>query len=115
MTLEIERPDGNRVIAHLHEGGVDTEVIGWNPVRCAAHLVGALEAAQTDGYGECFWPEPTGQYWWMFKREHESIEVAVMWSRSSAVGWQHVFRATDSFGYVRDLITDRLAQVDLLV
>jgi hypothetical protein len=108
VTLTLERPDAQRLVAHLREGDVMTEVTGWNPERSAAHLLAALDAVETEGYGECFWPEPTGQYWWMLKREDRRLEVAVLWSRSSAVGWQHTFRATDEVGYVADLVRAEL-------
>lgn len=72
----------------------------------------ALDAALgPDAYGECFWPEPTGHYWWMFKRVDQTLEVAVLWSRSSAVGWQGVFRATDEINYVCDTIREGLKVV----
>lgn len=109
MTLTFERPDAQRLVARLREGTVETEVIGWVPEQSAANLMAALDAAATDGHGECFWPEPTGHYWWMFSRVDERVEVAVLWSRSSAVGWQHTFRATDEFTYVRDLVRKGLA------
>lgn len=103
MTLTIERPDTHRLVARLREGTVETEITGWRPEQSSADLLAALDAAEAEGYGECFWPEPMGQYWWMFKREDRSVEVVVLFSRSSAVGWQHVFRAADEFGYVRDM------------
>jgi hypothetical protein len=49
----------------------------------------------------------------MFSRVDQRLEVAVLWSRSSAVGWQHAFRATDEFSYVRDLVREQLAAVSL--
>ncbi len=61
------------------------------------------------GYGECFWPSPTGgQYWWIFKRTDDSIETMTMWTRGGASLWEHVFRATDSVTWLRD----RLEQAD---
>src|SRR5215467_13473811 len=58
---------------------MEAEVSGWNPEGSAACLLAALDAAAgDDGYGECFWPEPTGHYWWMFKREDRSLETAVL-------------------------------------
>lgn len=109
MRVYFELEQGRRLIAHLREGEITTEVVGWNPARCAEHLMAALDGALgDDAYGECYWPEPTGQYWWMFKRVEQTVEVAVLWSRSSAVGWQHVFRATDEISYISDLIRNGL-------
>ena len=112
MHFVLERPDASRLIAHLSEGSEKTDVIGWNQAWCAEQLLAALEDAATDGYGECFWPEPTGQFWWMLKREEDRLEIAVLWSRSSAVGWQHIFRATDGFGYMRELIMQAMSNTD---
>jgi hypothetical protein len=111
VTVTFERPDANRLVARLREGQIETDATGWNPEQSAAHLLAALDAARADGHGECFWPEPTGHYWWMFSRVDDRLEVAVLWSRSSAVGWQHVFRATDEITYVRDLVRSGLARV----
>lgn len=98
-------------MATLREGTVETEIAGWHPERSAAALLDALEAAAgEDAYGECFWPEPTGHYWWMFKRSDRSLETVVLWSRSSAVGWQHVFRACDEVGYVLGMVRSELGK-----
>jgi hypothetical protein len=114
VTFEVSRPDAQRVVATLREGTDEAEITGWNPERSAAALLNAVEvAAGPDAYSECFWPEPTGHYWWMFKRTDQSLETVVLWSRSSAVGWQHVFRACDEVGYVRDLIQTALAESGL--
>jgi hypothetical protein len=112
MHVVIERPDPKRVVAHLREGSDEIEIIGWNAAWCTEQLLAALDDAAIDGYGECYWPEPTGQYWWMLKRAEDRLEVAVLWSRSSAVGWQCIFRATDGFVYARDLITEALTNAD---
>ena len=87
-----------------------THVTGWNPQQSAADLRAALDAAGAEGYGECFWPEPTGQYWWMFRLVDARLEVAVMWTAGGASQWQHVFRAADEFDYVRDLVHAELGQ-----
>ena len=114
MNIVMERPDTNRLMARLRDSGVETEVIGWNPEQSASNLLAAIDAAEgPDGYGECFWPEPTGHFWWMFKRDDRTLETVVLWSRSSAVGWQHVFRASDEIGYVRELVHAALVEQGL--
>jgi hypothetical protein len=104
VTFALERPDNQRLVAHLREGDVTTEVVGWRPELAAAGLLAALDGAETEGYAETYWFEPTGRYWWLLKREAERLDIAVLWSRSSAVGWQHVFRAADEFTYLADLV-----------
>ena len=105
--------DGPRLKATLVEGSDRAEVIGWNPMTALAHLQSALDDAEIDGYGECFWPEPTGHYWWMLRRDEARLEVVVLWSRSSAVGWQHVFRAADEIGYFRGRVAAEIRNLPL--
>ncbi len=83
------------------------------PNRPRPQLLAALDGAAADGYAEAFWFEPTGQYWWMLKRVDQSLDIAVLWSRSSAVGWQHVFRAADEFKYLSDLVRAECARLQL--
>lgn len=113
MNIWLARDGALRLVARLREGDVETEVSGWNPAASAEHLLAALEAAEVDGYGECFWPEPTGQYWWLLRREERRLEVVVLWSNSPAAGWQHVFRAADEITYFRDRVRNELAQCGL--
>ena len=105
--------DGPRVTASLVEGQDLAEAVGWNPTNSLAHLQSALDDAEIEGYGECFWPEPTGHYWWMFRRDDARLEVVVLWSRSSAVGWQHVFRAADEFRYFRERVRTEIQRLSL--
>ena len=111
--MRFERPDDRRVIAYLREGDVSTEVTGWNPQQSAEALLTALAAVANDGYGECFWHEPTGQYWWMFRLTDRRLEVAVMWTAGGASQWQHVFRAADEVSYLRNLVHVELARQGL--
>ncbi len=112
--MTIERPDAYRVIARLREGEVTTDVTSRQPAQAATDLLAALGSAEREGYGECLWLEPTGQYWWVLRREDQHLEVAVMWSAGVVPGWQHVFRAADEIGYVRDLVRGELARNGLL-
>jgi hypothetical protein len=113
MHLDLDRPDPQRLVAKLRDGLTTTEVTGWRPAKAAADLVAALVAAKEDGYGECFWPEPTGQFWWILKREDRTLEVVILYSRGGAMGWQHVFRATDEVDYICDLVQAEVARVGL--
>ena len=113
VTIAIEQPDPRRILAKLREGDVETQVTGWGPAQAAADLVASLDAAAQDGYGECFWVEPAGQYWWLLRREDRRLEVVVLWSDSPGRGWQHVFRATDEVEYVSDMIRLELGQLGL--
>ena len=50
----------------------------------------------------------------MLRRDDRRLEVAVMWSGGGAHQWQHVFRAADEIGYVRDLVETALREQNLL-
>jgi hypothetical protein len=112
LHLEIEAPDV--LVVHLREGSEETTV-SVHPSRAGAgSLWRALEAAMTEGYGECFWPGATGgQYWWMFKRDGETLETIAMWTRGGASLWEHVFRATDAAAWVRELIDGEIRRLGL--
>lgn len=115
MNIFIERPDPDRIVATLKEGTVESaSVTAWHASRAALALVTAIDMAVDDGYGECFWPEPGGQYWWIFRRDDRRLEVVVLWSRGAVTGWQHVFRAADEVQYFVDRVKDELSAHDLL-
>ena len=104
MEVRLELESHDHLIVHLREGEQQTQVGVPKSRPGADSLQRALNDALTQGYGECFWPGVEGgQFWWMFRRDAETLEVAVMWSRGGASGWEHVFRATDSAAWVAEL------------
>ena len=105
LGLTIEPYD--MLVVSLRDGADETTVSVHPSQAGVQSLVRALDAAIAEGYGECFWPgAPGGQYWWIFQRRDETLEVIVMWTRGGAALWEHVFRTTDAVRWVRD----RLAQ-----
>lgn len=107
ITLAIEPPA--RLVATLREGTVETVVRGTHGPAAGAALVQAIDQARATGYGECFWHEMTGQYWWMFRCEDARVEIVVLWSSGAVTGWQHVFRATDEISWLAEHIAGELA------
>jgi hypothetical protein len=103
MDVRLERDADDSLIVHLRDGALATTVV-VTPWRAGVEsLRRSLDAAAADGYGECFWPARTGgQYWWMFKRDAETLETIAMWTRGGAALWEHVFRATDAAAHVRE-------------
>ena len=112
MDLRLTLDPHDVLVVHLSEGDLETTV-SVHPSRAGAEsLQRALQAAIAGGYGECFWPGLTGgQYWWIFKRENQTLEVVAMWTRGGAALWEHVFRATDAADWVRERLGD---QIELL-
>jgi hypothetical protein len=113
MDLALDIDGNGRLVGHLREGAVETVVTAAQPQAAAAAVVAAIGEAAGAGYGECFWAESTGQYWWMFRRTDETVEVVVLWSSGAVTGWQHVFRATDAIGWVRQRLDDELQKLGL--
>lgn len=112
LSLSIEPYD--TLVVHLQEGTEQTTVSVHPSRPGATSLLRALDHAVTDGYGECFWPgAPGGQYWWIFKRVEESIEVCAMWTRGGASMWEHVFRATDAASWVEERLTSEIDRLEL--
>lgn len=115
MNVHIDSVTPAQIVVRLREGDVETTVSGWNTGRAVAALVSALEVVESaEGYAECFWGEPTGQYWWLFNREGRRLEVVVLWSRGAVTGWQHVFRAADEVGYFVERVREEMVAHDLL-
>ncbi|MCC7009498.1 MAG: hypothetical protein IT184_11850 [Acidobacteria bacterium] len=110
LHLTIEPPD--TLVVHLSEGREETTVAVFPSQAGADSLLRALDDAVRDGYGECFWPGATGgQYWWIFKRDAESLQVIAMWTRGGASAWQHVFRATDAAGWIEQRLNDEVRRL----
>jgi hypothetical protein len=103
LRLSIEPHD--TLVVYLRDADREVSV----PVRPAsaglASLSRAVGDAITTGYGECFWPGmPGGQYWWIFKRDGDAMEVIAMWTRGGASLWEHVFRVTDSAQWLQEAL-----------
>jgi hypothetical protein len=112
LSLSVEPHD--TLVVHLHEGAEQTTVSVHPPGAGATSLLRALDHALADGYGECFWPgSPGGQYWWVFKRDGESMEVIAMWTRGGASLWEHVFRATDAAAWIEQQVTSEIDRLGL--
>lgn len=114
MQLRCDHDPNDRLVVHLREGDEETSV-GVRPARAGATtLVRAIDAAVAEGYGECFWPGDPGQYWWIFRRDAETIETIAMWTRGGASLWEHVFRATDEVAFVQARLRSELERCGLL-
>ncbi|MEO7891792.1 MAG: hypothetical protein ABIW19_17475 [Vicinamibacterales bacterium] len=113
LTLSIDIDD--TLVVHLREADAHTTV-AVRPSRAgAASLRRAVDAAVSEGYGDCFWPGATGgQYWWIFNRRAETLEVVAMWTRGGASLWEHVFRATDASTWVQDRLRSEADRMGLL-
>ena len=109
MDLRLTIEPHDVLVVHLRDGDRETSVPVHSVSAGIASLARALDEAVARGYGECFWPgSPGGQYWWIFKRDAEAIEVIAMWTRGGAALWEHVFRATDAAAWVKDRFDEEI-------
>ena len=114
MDLSLVVEHGDVLVVHLRDGGTQTTVSARPAKAGTASLTRAIDQAVADGYGDCFWPGATGgQYWWIFTRDAETIEVVAMWTRGGASMWEHVFRATDAVAWVRDRLHGEIDRLGL--
>lgn len=114
FTFALDAHDSLRVT--LRDAEVETSVAARPALAAAATLRRALEEAGDTGYGECFWPgSEGGQYWWIFKRADETVDVVALWTRGGVAIWEHVFRATDAFAWVVELFDSEVARLRLRV
>ena len=110
LYLTTEPPD--HLFVHLLDGADETVVAVGQARGGAASITRAVNDAMSAGYGECFWPGlEGGQYWWMFRRDGDSMDVIAMWTRGGAALWEHVFRATENADFVRDRLLEETARL----
>jgi hypothetical protein len=103
-----------RIVARLRDAQAETTVSGWSATQAAAALIDALDAARRDGYGDCMWLEPDGQYWWMFHSVRGELDLVVLWSSGTIPGWQHVFRGADSIESFAQRVRDEFTHHGLV-
>jgi hypothetical protein len=113
VQLLLDDGDPHRLVARLEEGRVEAVVTASHPAAAAAALVAAIDEARASGYGECFWHEQTGQYWWMLQHDAGRLEVVVLWSSGTVTGWQHVFRAADALDWFAGRVQEELVRIGL--
>jgi len=91
MRFSLDTDEFGRLACRLEDEQEQRAVFGAEPQVALADLSAALDALERDGYGECFWPVSAGEYRWVFRREGEKLRLAVLWVRSVAIGFQHVY------------------------
>jgi hypothetical protein len=61
------------------------------PGAALSALAEALDRVDSDGLGECCWEQPTGNYRWVFRKNGERANVALIWSAGVVTGWEHIW------------------------
>jgi hypothetical protein len=91
MRFSLGKDDFGRLECVLGDEQEQHSVFAAAPEAALADLVAALDELESSGSAECVWLVSSGEYRWVFRREGERVRLAVMFLRSVAVGYQHVY------------------------
>ncbi len=111
MDVLIAKDHYGRLVCTLCPRGRAAVVTASDPAAAAGSLLDALDEVQQTGYAECFWPEPNGEYRWMFRRAGDTLTVVVLWSIGTLTGWDHVVDAETDFAGFASQVRGGLAAI----
>lgn len=97
MRFSLGIDDFGRLACTFSDGEEEHTVFCADPPAALAYLNAALDDARDTGFGECFWPISAGEYRWVFRRDKDRLRLAVMYVRSIAIGFQHVYWGETDF------------------
>jgi len=92
MQVTLKCDSFGRVVGSIEHNGAQATVTCLEPGSAIMELKIAVESAMSD-CGECFWPEETGEYRWLFRRERSTMRIVILWSMGTLTGWEHRFWA----------------------
>jgi hypothetical protein len=111
MDISFSLDEFGRVVCDIGADGEHAIVTSSDGPSAAQELVGALQAARDEGYGECVWHEGNGEYWWILRRDGADLTCVLLWSRGTLTGWQHLLRADTPFEEFAGAIQEGLARL----
>lgn len=91
MRFSLELDDFGRLACELTDEQEQHTIYAADPQPALEGLRAALNDAETGGMGECFWLISAGEYRWVLRREGARLKVAVLYSRSVTIGFEHVY------------------------
>ncbi len=91
MRFCLRKDDFGRLECVLGDRQEQHSVFSADPESALADLSAALDDLETSGSGECVWLISSGEYRWVARRVENRVRLAVMFLRSVAVGYQHVY------------------------
>ncbi|HUB78874.1 MAG TPA: hypothetical protein VMB03_08770 [Bryobacteraceae bacterium] len=93
MQLMLNGDSLGRVVGTIAHNGAKATVTGSDGLSAVAELRSAVESAIADGLGECFWEEAMVEFRWLFRREGDTVRIAILSSLGTLTGWEHLFWA----------------------
>lgn len=91
MRFSLGTDDFGRLECRLGDAQEEHAVYAADAEAALSDLAAALDDLETSGAGECVWLISSGEYRWVFRRQGGKVRLAVMFLRSVAVGYQHVY------------------------
>jgi hypothetical protein len=108
MHVSFERDEFGQLFCALSNAGPRTAIAVSDAFEAAAGLLGALDAAADGGCGECYWPQPGGQYRWMLRRDGARVRIVILWMAGVLTGWEHVYWGECDFEEFAHEVRDQL-------
>ena len=109
MRLSIEMDEFGRLVCTITDWRSEAAIRTADPAAARADLLSALEGVESDGYSECFWREPNGEYRWVFRREGDRVRIAVLRSTGTMTGWEHVFSGEEQLAGFAEMLRDEVS------
>lgn len=109
MDVSFSTDSYGRIVCEMSADGEHAIVTSSDGGAAAQMLLNAIEAARSEGYGECVWQEGNGEYWWILRRDGADLTCVLLWSRGTLTGWQHLLRADTPFEEFAGAIQQGLA------
>ena len=93
MQFTLQSDSFGRAVGTIEHNAAHASVTASDAASALEDLKSAIESAAGEGLGECFWHEAAGDYRWLFRREGDTMRVAILWSIGTMTGWEHRFWA----------------------
>lgn len=113
MRFSLGIDDFGRLACLFGDGEEEHTVYGADPQAALSDLAAALDDARLNGFGECFWPISAGEYRWVFRRDNQRLRLAVMYVRSVAIGFQHVYWGETDFAPFAALVRAEIGRLSV--
>jgi hypothetical protein len=109
MRLSIEADEFGRLVCRIADGRSEAAVRSADPAAARADMLAALDGFESDGYSECFWREPNGEYRWIFRQEGVWVRIVVLRSAGTMTGWEHVFSGEEQLAGFAEMLRDEVS------
>ena len=111
MQFSLTTDESGHFICDLADEAAHTTITASNVPEAGDDLLGAIEDARNEGFGESLWYEPQGMFRWMLRRAGDRLTVAVMWCENPVVGYQHAFRGECAFAWFDETVREAVGRL----